>query len=67
MKNALTGLLLLSMVFLATGFDLRRHSIPLDEIRAGGPPKDGIPALTEAVFVKASKASFMKKAPQGQA
>lgn len=26
-------------------FDVTRHSIPLNEIRGGGPPRDGIPAL----------------------
>lgn len=36
-------------------FDVTRHSIPLKEIRGGGPPKDGIPALTDPKFVAASE------------
>ena len=27
------------------GFDLSKHSVPLNEIRSGGPPRDGIPAI----------------------
>lgn len=41
------------------GFDLSRHSVPLDEILGGGPPKDGIPALTHPKFVPAGAAAFM--------
>jgi uncharacterized protein DUF3179 len=37
-------------------FDVTRHSVPLDEIVGGGPPKDGIPALDTPRFVPASKA-----------
>ncbi len=46
-------------VFLAlilAGWDFSRHSIPLDEIKSGGPPKDGIPALTAPAFVSAETA-----------
>jgi hypothetical protein len=28
-----------------------RHSIRLEEIQSGGPPKDGIPSLTDPEFV----------------
>jgi hypothetical protein len=31
--------------------DFARHSVPLDEIASGGPPKDGIPALDHPRFV----------------
>ena len=31
-------------------FDVTRHNIPLKDIEAGGPPKDGIPALTDPVL-----------------
>ncbi len=34
-------------------FDVTRHNIPLDQIRGGGPPKDGIPSLTNPQFVSA--------------
>ncbi len=36
-------------------FDVTRHSIPLREIRGGGPPKDGIPALVNPKFVAAQE------------
>lgn len=38
------------------GFDVQRHSIPLDEIEAGGPAKDEIPSLTNPKFVDAGEA-----------
>lgn len=37
-------------------FDVTRHIIPLKEIRGGGPPKDGIPALTNPKFVSMGQA-----------
>jgi len=41
-----------------------KHSIPIDEIMSGGPPKDGIPALTDPNYVSARKASFIRKDDQ---
>ena len=38
-----------------------QHAIPIDEIMSGGPPKDGIPALTNPNYVSAQKASFLRK------
>lgn len=35
---------------------MTRHSVPLDRIKEGGPPKDGIPALTDPEFVSAEEA-----------
>ena len=32
------------------GFDLSRSDVPLSEIHRGGPPRDGIPALTDPEF-----------------
>jgi hypothetical protein len=40
------------------------HSIPIDEIISGGPPKDGIPALTSPNYVPAQKAFFLRKNDQ---
>jgi len=37
-------------------FDVTRHSVPLNEIVGGGPPKDGIPALDGPKFVPAGEA-----------
>ena len=41
-----------------------QHSIPIDEIISGGPPKDGIPALTNPDYVTADQASFLRKDDQ---
>lgn len=37
-------------------FDVTKHSVPIEEIRGGGPPKDGIPALDNPKFVSAKEA-----------
>jgi len=36
--------------------DFSQHSVPLEEILSGGPPKDGIPALDDPNFVSVSEA-----------
>jgi hypothetical protein len=36
------------------GCDLSNASIPVDEIKDGGPPKDGIPSIDQPDFKKAS-------------
>ncbi len=41
-------------------FDLSQHTVPLDQIVSGGPPKDGIPALLEPQFMTASEAWFLR-------
>ena len=43
----------------SNSFDLSKATIPVAQIRHGGPPKDGIPALTDAKFVTADDARFM--------
>jgi uncharacterized protein DUF3179 len=43
-------------------FDATRHVIRLDEIQAGGPTKNGIPALDHPAFVSASEADQTLKA-----
>lgn len=45
--------------FVMTGFSLDNAIVPKEEILAGGPPKDGIPALLEPKFVSAENADFM--------
>ena len=42
-------------------FDFSQHSVPLDEILSGGPPKDGIPAILNPVFVEAQEATFLNE------
>lgn len=41
------------------GFQVHPHSIPLEEIFSGGPPRDGIPALMNPQFLPADKAEFL--------
>jgi hypothetical protein len=43
-------------------FDLRNAIIPKNEIRAGGPPKDGIPALTNPEVIRAQDAVYLNAA-----
>ncbi len=43
-----------------SSFDLSRHTVPVDQIMSGGPPKDGIPALLAPKFVPGSEASFLE-------
>ena len=40
-------------VFITDGV---KHSIPIDEILSGGPPKDGIPSIDEPKFIPAKEA-----------
>ena len=45
------------------GFDLSEALIPTDEIKPGGPPRDGIPSIDSPKFIDAKKAKniFSKK------
>ena len=43
----------------APRFDMSQAKIPVDKVMHGGPPKDGIPALTNPKFVKAADATFL--------
>ncbi len=36
-----------------------KHLVPLDDIKSGGPPKDGIPSIDNPKFVKAKDAQFV--------
>ncbi len=56
----LATVLFLAPSVVAADWDFSRHSIPLDQIRSGGPPKDGIPALTEPRYLPAQEAGFMR-------
>ncbi len=56
------GLLLVAMRSEATtlnGFVIEDALVPVQEIRRGGPPRDGIPALTDPVFVAADTEGWM--------
>jgi len=63
----MSGLLLgfLAIYFTASadsknGFDVSNASIPVGEILAGGPPKDGIPALSDPELLDATDATYMR-------
>ena len=43
--------------------DFTRHSVPLNEIIPGGPPKDGIPSIDEPAFVPADEAALPDNEP----
>lgn len=43
------------------GFDLADSTIPIRDIRSGGPPRDGIPSIDNPRFVAASDVDFLKK------
>ena len=60
MKRCFLFLFFLFLSTPALAWDFEKHSIPLDEIQSGGPPKDGIPALTAPKYVPAAEADFMR-------
>ena len=41
-------------------FDLASLIVPANEVHSGGPPKDGIPALTNPRFIAASEATYLR-------
>ena len=59
MKAQKVATILIVALCLLAGFDFSKHTIPLDEIQSGGPPKDGIPALDHPKFIAASEATFL--------
>ena len=42
------------------GFDLSGSLIPIDEIRRGGPPRDGIPSIDNPIFITSKETEFLK-------
>jgi len=60
-KVGVLGRGIFNMILLAVlcGFDLSNATIPVEEIFNGGPPKDGIPALTDPTFETASEANYL--------
>lgn len=59
-RNLLTTALLLVIMAAVSGFDFTKHSIPVEDIMSGGPPKDGIPSLTDPEFISPSEAGWMR-------
>ena len=44
----------------AASWDFSKASIPVNEIMSGGPPRDGIPALTEPKFMTVTEATMLR-------
>lgn len=42
-----------------------KHTVPLDEIMSGGPPKDGIPSIDNPKFVATQEADFLSEDTPG--
>lgn len=65
MKSVMAPLLILlalmpvlHAVAAPNGFDINQSLIPADEIHLGGPPKDGIPAIDNPIFIEATEAGL---------
>jgi len=43
-----------------TAFDMSQIRIPIGEVLSGGPPKDGIPAISNPKYVLAKQANFLR-------
>lgn len=64
---ALVGILLSVFVYKfafsagsANGFDISNSSLPPEQILRGGPPRDGIPALSDPKLIAAGDADYLK-------
>ena len=44
----------------SNGFDLSNATLPREQILSGGPPRDGIPALSDPKFIPAEAADFLE-------
>ncbi len=59
MKRTLWLSSLVVMGLCLSGFDFTKHSIDVDQIRGGGPAKDGIPAILDPRFIPAAEATWL--------
>lgn len=64
MKTIWVGIGLLFVFLVMTGFKLDNAIVPPEEILAGGPPKDGIPAILKPEFIQPDKATYLQHADQ---
>lgn len=60
MRNTLLILAGLVFYLFLTGFDISNSVVPREQILAGGPPKDGIPALLNPSFIPAKDADYLQ-------
>ena len=60
-----TVFLILSILVLSApvhaDWNFTKHSIPVEDIRGGGPPRDGIPALFNPQYITAGEADKLLK------
>ena len=64
----LLGVLVYKFAFSAgpsNGFDLSNATLPRDEILHGGPPRDGIPALSNPKLIAAVEAEYLEPTDRG--
>lgn len=58
--RAISPLLLVLVLAIAVtaqaDWDYTKHSIPVEDIQSGGPPRDGIPALFDPEYITAGEA-----------
>jgi hypothetical protein len=59
MPHKYFNLLIFGSLLFLTAFNLNNTVVPKEEIRSGGPPKDGIPAILNPRFVQADQADFL--------
>lgn len=60
MRNTFITIAALTFYFFLTGFDTANSIVPQERILAGGPPKDGIPALLDPQFIPAKNADYLR-------
>lgn len=58
--RAILAIMILAAPMASLAWDFTKHSIPVEEIQSGGPPRDGIPALSGPKLVRAEEAGFLK-------
>ena len=64
MKTTWIGIGLAFVCLFLTGFKLDNAIVPPEQILAGGPPKDGIPAILEPQFIPPDKATYLQNSDQ---
>ena len=56
-----TGIVIAESKPIKKGFDLGNATIPLKEIKDGGPKRDGIPAIDDPVFLSISETGYLEE------
>ena len=58
------SIMLLGAFILLTGVNLDSAIVPKHQILAGGPPKDGIPAILKPKFIRPEQVDFLEESDQ---